>query len=124
MSNLQIIGTVEKVSDIQQGVSKAGKEWRTSGLLISTGGTYPKKCYFTVFGDELIGRVQELAEGDEVAVSFNPESREYNGRYFTENKAWRIEHTVKPSGGILPKEPETARSPEPQGLVGEDGLPF
>jgi hypothetical protein len=52
---------------------------------------YPRKVCFEVFGSD---RIQQFAckEGDEVTVSFDIESREFNGRWYTSIRAWRVQH--------------------------------
>ena len=53
-------------------------------------GNYPKKVSVSVWGDKT-DSLRNLQPGANVKVSFNVESREYNGRWYTDVKAWRIE---------------------------------
>jgi len=89
MSELKVTGTITKVLNPENGTSKAGKEWNKQNFVIATGGKYPDDICFTLFGDksDLISNVQI---GDEVEVSFNLNSREYNEKYYTNVNAWKV----------------------------------
>lgn len=116
MSELKVTGTITSISDVQTGVSKANKkEWAKLEFAIETGGEYPKTVAFTVFGAEKVDKfIQYNKVGDEVEVSFDPTSREYDGRYYTDLNAWKV-------WGLNRGD----KSPEPA-EVGEedDDLPF
>ena len=53
-------------------------------------GNYPKKVSISVWGDKT-DSLKNMQPGSDVKVSFNVESREYNGKWYTDVKAWRIE---------------------------------
>ena len=92
MSELKLSGEIISVSEIQNGTSKSGNEWKKS---VTTGGDYPKTCYFTVFGQEKVDNFMKYNKvGQSVDVSFNIESREYNERWYTDLNAWKV-FTVK-----------------------------
>ena len=61
-------------------------------------GNYPKKVSISVWGDKT-DSLRNLQPGSDVKVSFNVESREYNGRWYTDIKAWRIEAAGAPTQG-------------------------
>ena len=87
--NLVVTGVLEKVLPIQSGTSKAGKEWQKLDFVIETLGEYPKKIAFTLFGDKT-SMIDGVGVGQEIEVSFNLESREYEGRWFSNINAWRV----------------------------------
>ena len=90
-NNLVLQGTITSISDVQQGESKAGKAWKKSGFAVETKGEYPKTVYFTVFGEEKVDNLLKFNKvGQLVDVSFNAESREYNGKFYTDLQAWKI----------------------------------
>jgi hypothetical protein len=74
------------------GTSKAGNAWKKREYVLETQETYPRKVFFNFFGD----RVDQypLNVGDEVTVSFDIESREFNGRWYTDIRAWKAEKGV------------------------------
>lgn len=71
------------------GTSKAGNNWKKHEYVLETQETYPKKVHFDFFGDNA-DRYQ-LNVGDDVTLSFDIESREYNGRWFTSIRGWKSE---------------------------------
>jgi len=72
----------------QRGAGKNG-EWIKLEFICSYGDEFPKEACFSLWGDraQLINGIQP---GQEVKVSFNIEAKEYEGRYFTECKAWLV----------------------------------
>ena len=74
---------------IESGTSKSGNAWQKRNFVIETAGQYPKKVCLQLFGD----KVNECPNvGEEVKVSFDAESREWNGKWFTQLNAWKVEH--------------------------------
>ncbi len=86
--SLDITGKIVKISPQTSGDGKFGK-WQKQEFVIETKEQYPKKVCFTVFNDKL-DELQKFKENDEVTVSFNPESREYNQKWYTDLRAWKI----------------------------------
>lgn len=84
-----IRGKITHVLAPQQGVSKAGKQWMKQEFVLETEGQYPKKVAFTIFGEEKIKKAQ-LQQGHIVEIEVDAESREYNGKWYTDLNAWRI----------------------------------
>ena len=84
---MEIKGKCVAVLPLQTGQGKNG-EWKSQDFVIETGDQYPKKVCVNAFGD----KIQYIPEiGQEVNVSFDVESREYNGRWYTTVMAWKIE---------------------------------
>ncbi len=91
ISDLKVSGEIKTISEIQTGTSKKGNEWKKLGFSIETSGDYPTSVYFTVFGGEKVDKFMEYNKvGQNVDVSFNVESREYNERWYTDLSAWKI----------------------------------
>ena len=89
--SLSVKGKLSRKLNIESGVSKAGKEWKKQSFLLDTGSQYNPEICFQLFGEEKIEILKHHNEGDQVEVSFNLSSKEYNGRYFHNIDAWRIE---------------------------------
>jgi hypothetical protein len=88
---MEVTGKIIQVLPEQGGVSKtSGKEWKLQSYVLETQEQYPKKVCFELFGEDRISQ-NPCAIDDMVKVSFDIESREYNGRWFTSIRAWRIE---------------------------------
>lgn len=85
----QVTGKVIKVLEAETGTGKKGK-WEKQTFIVEYGDKYPVKAAFEVWGDK-VQYVGKLELGQDVRVSFNPESREYNNNWYTTNRAWKIE---------------------------------
>ena len=131
MSELTISGRIALILPLQQGTSKAGNPWKKQGYVIETGGQYPKKVCFSLFGDKV--DQFPLQVGQEVTVSIDVESREFNGRWYTEINAWNIVQTgaqpaapapqqVATAPAVAPVQPQPAPQTPQQQAVGD--LPF
>lgn len=87
---MTIEGKIIQVLPLQSGVSKtSGKEWALQAYVLETKEQYPKKVHFEVFGDDRI-KANPCGVDDIVSVDFDIESREFNGRWYTSIRAWRI----------------------------------
>lgn len=87
---LSVKGRVFQILKPETGVSKVGKEWSKREFVIETDEQFPRKVCFTLFGDKTT-LINNLAVGEVVDVSFNIESREYNGKWFHNINAWKID---------------------------------
>lgn len=96
---LELIGLVVAKLKLEEGVSKAGKSWTKQDFVIETEETqFPKKVAFSLFGDktDLISRI---GNGERVKVKFSIESREYNGKYFSNINAWAVDVVLDDARG-------------------------
>ena len=84
----EINGKVIAVLPIATGEGKNGT-WKSQDYVLETGGQYPKKVCFNLFGDSI--DKFNVGIDDEIKVSYDIESREYNGRWFTTIRAWKVE---------------------------------
>ena len=82
------------------GNSKSGNAWRKQEYILETTGQYPKKVCVSVWGDKIdqFG----IKVGEQVTLGIDVESREYNGRWYTEVKAFKVDR----SQGGAPAMPE------------------
>ena len=87
---LEITGKISQILPLETGESKNGQWKKQFFILEFMDGNYPKKVSVSVWGDKT-DSLRNLQPGSDVKVSFNVESREYNGRWYTDVKAWRIE---------------------------------
>ena len=118
---MELQGKTVVVLDLVNGTSKSGKAFQKREFVIETAGQYPKKVCMQLFGD----KVNECPNvGEEVKVSFDAESREWNGKWFTQLNAWKVER----QGAQVTQQPvyqqaqpqAPATTPEAQA----DDLPF
>ena len=84
---MEIKGKIIEILPEKSGQSANG-EWRKQEYILETDTSYPKKICFMAWGDK-IGDFN-LQQGENVEVSVDLESREYNGRWYTDVKAWKV----------------------------------
>lgn len=83
-----IQGKVLKVFDIQSGESARGS-WKKREFLVETFAKIPKKVNLCMRGEAVDSYT--IHEGDQLKINIDLESREHNGRWYTEVRAWKIE---------------------------------
>lgn len=86
---MEITGKIIEAFPEFKGTSKAGNEWKKREYVLETQETYPKKVFFDFFGDRADKFI--LSVGQTVKLSFDIESREYNGRWYTSIRGWNAE---------------------------------
>jgi hypothetical protein len=84
---MQFTGKLVQVLPAQTGQGKNG-EWRKQEIVLETDGQYPKKVCVSVWGDKMAHLT--LSPGEFLTVDFDIESREYNGKWYTDVKAWKV----------------------------------
>ncbi|MEN6568775.1 MAG: DUF3127 domain-containing protein [Rikenellaceae bacterium] len=107
---IEITGKLIKKLPLQSGSSPRG-EWKKQEFIIETQENYPKKICMSVWGDDGVSDIERHSEGDLLKLSVNIESREYNQRWYTDVRAWRIE---KLSGENTDNSPHYNSQPERQ----------
>lgn len=125
---LELVVKLDKRLPIQKGTSARG-EWSKQDFVVETQDTYPKKICMNVWGDDKILELNSCKDGEQIKVSFNIESREYNQRWYTDIRAWKIE---KLSNINSTKEDNFASVPVPENkplinvsdIGDDDDLPF
>ena len=116
--------------------SKNGNEYVTIVFVIETQGQYPKKVAMKVIGEDKFKQMG-IAIGGIYNVSFDVESREWKGKWFTECQAWRTQRVdgtqEQPQQAATQTAqkpaPAPAQNPLPENNCGSDGeqnvdLPF
>jgi len=103
------------------GTSKTGNPWKKREYVLETQETYPKKVHFDFFGER--ADQYPLSVGDDVNLSFDIESREYNGRWYTSIRGWKVEKTAAGATAAAPA-PADDYPPIPEPKNDNDDLPF
>jgi len=120
---MEVSGKIIAVLPIATGQGKNGT-WRSQDYVLETADQYPKKVCFNLFGDKI--DQFPIAIDDQVNVSFDVESREYNGRWYTTIRAWKIEKNVVSSSAAPASSfstPASSFDAAPGAVEGSD-LPF
>ena len=90
MNTLSIKGVLIKKNEIENIENKEGKKWTKQTFLIKTSAEYNNNICFQLFGEEKIKLLENYQLGENIEVSFNISSREYNNRYYHNIDAWKI----------------------------------
>ena len=130
---LNISGIVLNILPLQTGKSKAGNQWQKQDFILETGGQYPRKVCICLFGDNV--DKFPLQVGQSVTASVDIESREFNGRWYTDVRAWNVVYNGQQQGAPAPAPAPTAQTaqtaqpaapatPTAQPPAAADDLPF
>jgi hypothetical protein len=114
---MQLTAKLIQVLPLQTGAGKNG-QWKKQDIIVETETTYPKKICVSVWGDKI--DASQLQTGNQLKIDFDVESREYNGRWYTDVKAWKIELAAPASVSAA----GTTPAPTEMGIQEEDDLPF
>ena len=83
-------GRIIEIKEIESGTSsKTNKTWESQIFVIDTGGQYPKSVPFKLFGNA-ISHLEPFQVGDNVKVSYEPEGRAWEDKWFVELRAYAI----------------------------------
>lgn len=131
---MEIEGKIILDLPMQSGTSKAGNPWQKKEWVLETLNTqYPKRVKFTVFGADRCASLQ-FEVGKNYAISVDVESREYQGRWYTDVNCYAKRDLDSPDAGMAAPQPaygqpafaESAATPQvPMNEGNEnDDLPF
>ena len=84
---MDIKGKIIQKLELQSGTSKAGNAWKKQEYVLETLDSYPRKVKFDFFGDR--ADQYPLEVGDVITLSYDIESREFNGRWYTDIRGFK-----------------------------------
>jgi hypothetical protein len=133
---MELQGKVIAALPERSGVSARG-EWKSQEFVIEyQEGQYPRHLVFTVFGADRLQRFN-IQIGQTVLVAFDVDAHEWNGRWFTDIRAFDVRQVdpnaapVAQSAPVMQSVPVAEANPEApfppqQEAAGEsaDELPF
>ena len=96
---LEIEGRIARKLNVQTGTSARGAWSKQEFILEYQEGNFPSQICMNVWGEDKVRDLDKYQVGDKVRISFNLSSREFNGRWYTDVRAWRIE----PAGQAAPQ---------------------
>ena len=119
---MELSGKIIQLLPEKSGESARGP-WRKQEYILETEGQYPKQVCFMAWSD----KIDEFAikEGEYLVVSIDLESREYNGRWYTDVKAWKVaraDFTADNTSPYVRENHNDTKSEEPSIL--DDDIPF
>lgn len=124
--NMEFEGVVYKIMPVTRGTSARG-DWQRQEVIFELPQEFSRKICVIFFNKE--SDVARLREGMTCTVSVNIESREYNGKWYTDVRAWRVQPKEEtPAAPAMPDMPPFAEEPAyaaPAAPMAEvDDLPF
>ena len=87
---MDLNGTVVTILPEQRFNGKNGEVVKNM-FVIEHGGQYKKKAVFSVLGEDR-WKQMNVVQGTDVQVSFDIDAREWNGKWFGELMAWRVQN--------------------------------
>lgn len=121
-NEFQVTGKVTHVLPLQEGDSRKnpGTKWQKQDYVLETFEEWPKKIAFNIWGEDRIKQAA-LQVGDTINLSFTVESREYNGRWYTDVRCQFVTKGdaaaagyAQPNYGNAPTAPQGFRAPGAQ----------
>lgn len=130
---MEITGKLIASMPLKSGMSqKTGKSWQSKEYVLEIPGQYVRHFAFTVFGEERLKQFN-LRKDEEITVSFDIDAHEWNGRWFNEIRAYKVERVGQQAYTQQQPQPQPAPNysqqpypaPQPeQGGDNADDLPF
>lgn len=120
---MEIRARVVQKLPTESGTSKNGNQWCKASLIAETEGQYSKKIKISNMKNA--DAFSKIAIGTEVTFKVEIESREYNGRWYTEVTCWGWDATQDDT--ITPQPATTTaheRAPQQPPVEEADDLPF
>ena len=114
---MDIKGKIIQKLDLQSGTSKAGNAWKKQEYVLETLDSYPRKVKFDFFGDR--ADQYPLEVGDVITLSYDIESREFNGRWYTDIRGFKAVKEDPNAVAAAPAPYAPAGEPAPAPAPGE-----
>ena len=130
MASFELTGKLKVAMEVQSFSSGFTKR----EFVVTTDEQYPQDVKFELIKDKT-SLIDAYKPNDTIKVSFNLRGNEYNGKYYVNLQAWRIEAATSEQGAPIPPpldplaEPAPAAATPPANTgtiddIGEDDLPF
>jgi Domain of unknown function (DUF3127) len=116
---MQLVAKLVQILPLQTGEGKNGP-WKKQDVILETDGTYPKKVCVSIWGDKINESVLQV--GNTLDIQFDVESREYNSKWYTDCKAWKVDL----AGAAVAAAPPTSSFDDVNAMPppADDDLPF
>ena len=123
---MQISAKLIQILPLQSGTGKNG-EWKKQDIIVETSDKYPKKICISFRGDKIPS--QPMMLGENLLIDNDIESREYNGRWYTDVKAWKIQVSGEEKSLEIIQNNVVSNSEKDSSSIGifddeDDDLPF
>ena len=117
---IKVEGRIIQKLEIETGTSARG-EWKKQNFIIETVEQYPRKICIGIWTNQ-IPMLEQFQVGDMIWAYVNIESREFNGKWYTDVRAWKLE---RPSQQQMaqPSMPQPGYAQMPQQPYGQQYPP-
>jgi hypothetical protein len=115
---MELEGKIIQINPPQSGEGKNGS-WKKQEYIIETKSQYPKKVCAVAWGDKIDQFALQLNE--DVVLSIELESREYNSRWYTDVRIWRVSRSTTSQDAAMEQPDDT---PPSGNDLESDELPF
>ena len=103
---MELEGRIARKLNVQTGTSARGTWAKQEFIFEYQEGNFPSQVCMHVWGDDKVRELDKYQVGDKVKVSFNLSSREFNGRWYTDVRVWRMEPVAaQPAKAPMAPEP-------------------
>lgn len=114
---MEIKGKIMQVLPVRTGTSQRGTTWKVQECVLETFDQFPRKVFFTLFGERADLYKEQLQVGKDIELSFDLESRSYVGRdgverWMTDVRGWKVVE-IDPSAIQAPAPTQFAPAPQP-----------
>ena len=120
---MEIEGKIIVVLPAREGVSARGTQWKSQDYVLETHEQYPRKCCFSVFGSDKIS-LFNIQSGEELRVSFDIDAHEYNGKWYNQINAWKVEQVQAQVQQQAQPQPQAQQQAQVQPQQHKEELPF
>lgn len=109
---MELTGKIIAVMEARSGLSsRTGVSWMVQEYVIEVPGQFPKKCMFTIFGEDRIKQFN-IHNGEDLTIQFDIDARAYNGRWYNDvrcNNVIRSQQSAQPTTNTA----ESVKTPFP-----------
>ena len=121
---LELEGRITQKLPVQQGTSARGAWAKQDFIFEYQEGNFPTSLCMNVWGADKVSELEKFQVGDKVKISFNLSSREYNGRWYTYVRAWRIEAVAAQNNVQAPAPSDPMQLTEDLPVFDDGDMPF
>ena len=127
---MELEGRILRKLNVQTGTSARGAWSKQEFVFEYQEGNFPSQVCMNVWGEDKVRELEKYQVNDKVKISFNLSRREFNGRWYTDVRAWRIEPAGVPQQqGYEPAAPVAPNdipmpSADDMSVPADDDLPF
>ena len=121
---LELEGRITQKLPVQQGTSARGAWAKQDFIFEYQEGNFPTSLCMNVWGADKVSELEKFQVGDKVKISFNLSSREYNGRWYTDVRAWRIEAVAAQNNVQAPTPSDPMQLTEDLPVFDDGDMPF